>query len=141
MLGSFFGGAGGDDGVGVEGGGGGIGGEEGAADGEVDGSGVFGGKGREDKVDFGSGGEGGVEVGGDGGVEASLGAEVVGDEAGEVVVAAVAKRAGAAGDLMVAVAVGGVEGMVGGDGLGGRDGGAFWTASEARFLFSLSFFC
>ena len=56
----------------------------------------------------------------------------MGDEAGEVVVSAVAKRAGAAGDLMVAVAVGGVEGMVGGDGLGGRDGGAFWTASEGR---------
>jgi hypothetical protein len=116
--------------VGVEGGGGGIGGEEGAADGEVDGSGVFGGKGREDKVDFGSGGEGGVEVGGDGGVEASFGAEVVSNEAGEVVVAAVAKRAGAAGDLVVTVAVGGVEGMVGGDGFGGRDGGAFWAASK-----------
>jgi len=64
-----------------------------------------------------------VEVDGGGGVEASLGAEVMGDEAGEVVVSAVAKRAGAAGDLMVAVAVGGVEGMVGGLVWGGRVGG------------------
>jgi hypothetical protein len=116
--------------VGVEGGGGRIRGEERAADGEIDGGGVFGGEGGEDEVDFSGGGEGGVEVGGDGGVEASLRAEVVGDEAGEVVVAAVAKRAGAAGDLVVAVAVGGVEGMVGGDGFGGRDGGTFWAAAE-----------
>jgi hypothetical protein len=96
---------------------------------------VFRGEGGEDEVDFGGGGEGRVEVDGGGGVEARcLGAEVMGDEAGEVVVSAVAKRAGAAGDLMVAVAVGGVEGMVGGDGLGGRDGGAFWTASEGRHI-------
>ena len=43
--------------------------------------------------------------------------------------AAVAKRAGAAGDLVVAVAVGWVEGMVGDDGFGG-DSGAFWAAAE-----------
>jgi hypothetical protein len=116
--------------VGVVGGGGRVGGEERAADGEIDGGGVFGGEGGEDEVDFGGGGEGGVEVGGDGGVKASLRAEVVGDEASEVVVAAVAKRAGAAGDLVVTVAVGGVEGMVGGDGFGGRDGGTFWAAAE-----------
>jgi hypothetical protein len=35
---------------------------------EVDGGGVFGGKGGEDQVDFGGGGEGGVEICGDGGV-------------------------------------------------------------------------
>jgi hypothetical protein len=130
VFGGFFGGAGGDDGVGVKGGGGGIGREEGAANGEVDGGGMFGGEGGEDEVDFGAGGEGGVEVGGGRGVEASLEAEVVGDEAGEVVVAAVAKRAGAAGDLVVAVAVSRVEAMVGGDGFGDCDGGAFWAAAE-----------
>ncbi len=77
---------------------------------------------------------GGVVVGPLGGnvFRRHLARRIAGDEAGEVVVSAVAKRAGAAGDLMVAVAVGGVEGMVGGDGLGGRDGGAFWTASEGR---------
>jgi hypothetical protein len=116
--------------VGIKGGGVGVGGEERAADGEVDGGGVFGGKGGEDEVNFCAGGERGVEVGGGGGVEAGLGAEVVGNEAGEVVVAAVAKRAGAAGDLVVAVAVGGVEGMVGADGFGGRDGRAFWAAAK-----------
>ena len=46
-----------------------------------------------------------MEVGGDGGVETGFGAEVVGDEAGEVIMAAVAEGAGAAGDLVVAVAV------------------------------------
>jgi hypothetical protein len=116
--------------VGVEGGGGRVGGEERAADGEIDGGGVFGGEGGEDEVDFGGGGEGGVEVGGDGGVQARLRAEVVGDEASEVVVAAVAKRAGAASDLVVAVAVSRVEAMVGGDGFGDCDGGAFWAAAE-----------
>ena len=103
VFGGFFGGAGGDDGVGVKGGGSGIGREERATDGEVDGGGVFRGEGGEDEVDFGGGGEGRVEVDGGGGVEACFGAEVMGDEAGEVVVSAVAKRAGAAGDLMVAV--------------------------------------
>ena len=108
--------------MGVKGCGSGIGREERATDGEVDGGGVFRGEGGEDEVDFGGGGEGRVEVDGGGGVEASLGAEVMGDEAGEVVVSAVAKRAGAAGDLVVAVAVGGVEGMVGGDGFSVRTG-------------------
>ena len=55
MFGGFFGGAGGDDGVGVKGGGSGIGGEERATDGEVDGGGVFRGEGGEDEVDFGGG--------------------------------------------------------------------------------------
>jgi hypothetical protein len=60
-----------------------------------------------------------VEVGGDGGVETGFGAEVVCDEAGEIVVAAMAERAAAARDLVVAVAVGRVEGVGGVDWLGG----------------------
>ena len=71
-----------------------------------------------------------MEVGGDGGVETGFGAEVVGNEAGEVIVAAVAEGAGAAGDLVVAVTVGGVEGMGGVDGFGSGDGAAFRAAAE-----------
>ena len=60
MLGGLFGGTGGDDGGGIVDGGTEVRGEERAADGEVDGGGLFG-KGRcEEEVYFGLGGEGGV---------------------------------------------------------------------------------
>ena len=49
-----------------------------------------------------------MEVGGEGGIEAALGSEVGGDTAGELVVAAMAEGAAAAGYLVVTVVAGGV---------------------------------
>ena len=53
-----------------------------------------------------------------------------GYEAGELVVAAVSEAVAAAGDVVVAVGVEGVEAVAGGDGLGGRDLATCWGAVE-----------
>ena len=84
----------------------------------------------EDEVDLGSRGEGGSKVDGGGGVEATFGGEMLGNEASELVVAAVAEAVTAASDVVVAVEVEGVEVMVGGDGFGGGDASAFGGAVE-----------
>ena len=71
-----------------------------------------------------------MEVGGEGGIEAALGSEVGGDTSGELVVAAMAEGAAAAGYLVVAVVAGGVEWVVAVEGLGGGDLAALGGAAD-----------
>ena len=111
MFGGLLEGTGGDDGVGVGGGGCDVGGEERAADCEVYGSGLFGEGRGEKEVNFRAGGEGGVEVGCEGGFEGGFGGEVFSNTTGEAVMAAEAEGAAATRELVEAVEVKGEEGM------------------------------
>ena len=117
-------------GVWVRDGGGEVGGEEGAADGEVNGNGVFAHGGGEDEVDFRLGGEGRVEVGGEGGVEVAFGGEVGGGTAAKLVVAAEAEGAASTGELVEAVEAEVVEGVADDEGFGSGDGAASGGAAE-----------
>ena len=71
-----------------------------------------------------------MEVGCDGGFEVALLTQVAGDGAGEGVMAAVAGRAAATGDLVVAVAVCLVEGVGIGEWVGVGDGAALGSALD-----------
>jgi hypothetical protein len=130
VFGGFFCGTGGNDRLWVGDGGGKVSGEEGAADCEVDGDGVLLHGGCEDKVNFGAGGEGGFESGMEGGFEVPFFSEAGGGTTGEVVVTAEAEGAGSARELVEAVEVKGVEGVLRGERLAGVDPAAFAGASE-----------